>query len=676
MFSTSISPSTTAVQEPPPTERHALADDLKKILEVLLAVPLPNTDTCLQQLRVVTSREQRSVDLATASALTYSNDTVAELEAKYSLYRERLALLVVDVKSAEVCLTNAEKVLDTKRKAEAAVAVGQSATRSSLRMSVRPSSWRSSIRSSSKRSSTRGVEPPQPDKEPLQQATTAGQSVVVAISNVSGWRKLAVRSPNEGVAALTHAAEREEDAASTLITRTLEFDPAMSRVAYAAGFSMLCVLVLSTVYSAGVIGFICSLGTALEGEAMTPSAKNRTGCLVCAASSAVTLGILFSVLAWKLMLPHQRRQPLTMLRMLASCWTFPLLAVVVVVVLVKMAERTVSGEYMGGLLLAMAILTTVHWSGESMHRYRHDSLVRATRTAATIESAASDSEITTAAVTKRLALETQKKSSWWRDVVRIVKITFPQLMVFGTAFVYILGIFRLGDAAKAVAGGPEAVLLFALVVKMGGNKLQLLVLKNLPKVPLWISNVSVFLYEYLTSLLVRMLLLSIPTESTAIYLSLLNAALELMARAWFFVGYISVGGKQLAGHGGDNSTLHRAYVRRGRLRVLDGCNDSIVEYMTMLGAAAVVGILPATEAFDLPTDEKMALGSVLKVLGVQIAAELVVDTFVFALEAKGGLVPLQLQHWKSMSLGVVSIQLFMGISATAFVLGALLLEVS
>ncbi len=96
----------------------------------------------------------------------------------------------------------------------------------------------------------------------------------------------------------------------------------------------------------------------------------------------------------------------------------------------------------------------------------------------------------------------------------------------------------------------------------------------------------------------------------------------------------------------------------------------MVEYMTMLGAAAVVGILPATEAFDLPTDES--------VLGVQIAAELVVGTFVFALEAIGGLVlvPLQLRHWKSMSLGVVCIQLFMGIAATAFVLDALLLEVS
>jgi hypothetical protein len=382
-------------------------------------------------------------------------------------------------------------------------------------------------------------------------------------------------------------------------------------------------------------------------------------------------------MVWKLMLPHQQRQPMTVLRMLASCWTFPLLAVVVVVVLVEHARRSVSGEVMGGLLLAMGTLATVHLNGENMQRYRRDSLVRATRTAGIIQSAASDSELTTAAVTERLSLETQKKkSSRWSDLIRIVKNVLPQLMIFGIAFVYILGIFRLGDAAKAVEGGLEAVLLLAFLVKMGGNKLQLRLLKNLPKVSLWMSNCTVFCYEYMTALLVRMLLLSIPSESTAIYLSLLSAALELMTRAWFFVGYISTGGKQLAGLEGDDSTLHRAYVRRGQLRVLDGCNDAMVEFMTMLGAAAIVGILPATEAFDLPTDEKVALDSLLRVLGVQIAAELVVDTFVFALEAKGGLVPLQLQYWKSMSLGVVCIQLFVGISATAFVLGALLLEVS
>jgi hypothetical protein len=320
----------TAEQVPPITVHHVLAEDLKGVVEVLLAGPLPNMDACLQQLRVVVSRAQKSVDLATASAALSSNYTVEELEAAYSLTRERVSLEVVDIKSAEVRNVVVKKaLLHTQRKAKAAKAVGQSAHSSTFRFFS-------------------GRVEPQPTTEPPQQATADGQIAVVAISDVGGGRKHAVRSPNEGVAALTHAAEREEEDAPTRITRALEFDPEMTRVAYAAGLSMLCVLLLSTLYSAGVMGFIYGLGTALDGEAMTPSAKNRAGCLVCVASFAVALGIIFSVTAWKLMLPHQRRHPVTMLRMLASCWTFPLLAVVIFVVLVKNARRSVLANWWAG----------------------------------------------------------------------------------------------------------------------------------------------------------------------------------------------------------------------------------------------------------------------------------------------------------------------------------------
>jgi hypothetical protein len=664
-----------------------LAEDLKAIVEALLAGgSLPNTEMCLQQLRAVASRMQSSTDIAIASAATSSNYTVEDLEARYSRTRERLELLVVDIKSAQVCNADAKRALDTKCKAETAkggTTRKSEATKADRQSaSIVASSWPMSARSSSRLISTRSLPKhiltrsiaPQPSTEPLQQqATTGGQSAVVAVSNVSGRRKHAIRSASEAIAAVTHVAIRGEQTASTYITRPLEFDPEMSRVAYAAGLSVLGVLVLSTLYSAGVVGFTYGLGTALEGEAMTPLAKNGAGCLVCVASCAGALGISYSVGTWKLMLPHQRRQPVTMLRMLASCWTFPLLVVVVIVVLVENAQISISGEFVGGLLLVMPTLTGMHTNGESMHRYRHDSLVRATRTAVTIKSAASsDPEMTTAAATERLALEKQKKSSWWRDLIRILKLALPQLMVFGIAFVYILGVFRLNDAAKAVAGGPEAVLLFALLVKMVCNKLQLLLLKNLPKAPIWVSNVSIFLCEYGTALLVRVMLLSIPNQSTAVYLTLFNAAAELMTRSWYFVGYISTGGKQLAGLGSDNSTFHRGYVRRGQLRVIDGCNAAIVEYMTMLGAAAVVGILSGSKTFNLPTDENVGLDRLGRMLGVQIMVELVVDAFVFALEAKGGLVPLQLQFWRSLSLGEICIQLFMGIGISAGVLGALL----
>ncbi len=245
MSSTSIPPSTTAEQEPPPTtERHALVKDLKKIVEVLLAVPLPNTDTCLQQLRVVSSRVQSSTDLATASAATSSSYTVEELEARYLLTCERLELLVKDVKNAEVCHADAKKALHTRRKAEDAAKANDAVAAKADGQNARFSSS-FSTRSLTTRIFTRGIAPQPPSTEPLQQvATDDWQSAVVAIStNVSGRRKPAVRSAKEGVHALTHVTEGDEESAPTCITRPLEFDPEMSRVTYAAGVSMLGVLV-------------------------------------------------------------------------------------------------------------------------------------------------------------------------------------------------------------------------------------------------------------------------------------------------------------------------------------------------------------------------------------------------------------------------------------------------
>ncbi len=122
---------------------------------------------------------------------------------------------------------------------------------------------------------------------------------------MSGRRKYAVRSANEGVAALTHVTNGEGEAASACISRPLEFDPEMSQVAYAAVLSVLGVLILSTLHTAGVVGFIFSVGAALEGEAMAPSDENRAGCLVCVALCTVSLGIAMTVGSRKLMLPHQ-----------------------------------------------------------------------------------------------------------------------------------------------------------------------------------------------------------------------------------------------------------------------------------------------------------------------------------------------------------------------------------
>jgi hypothetical protein len=97
MSSMSTLPSTIAVQELPTTVRDALAEDLKGVVEALRAGSLPNTDDCLHQLRVVVSRVQRSVDLATASAELSSSYAVEELEASYSLTCARSNFLLLSI---------------------------------------------------------------------------------------------------------------------------------------------------------------------------------------------------------------------------------------------------------------------------------------------------------------------------------------------------------------------------------------------------------------------------------------------------------------------------------------------------------------------------------------------------------------------------------------------------
>jgi hypothetical protein len=308
-----------------------------------------------------------------------------------------------------------------------------------------------------------------------------------------------------------------------------------------------------------------------------------------------------------------------------------------------------------------------------MHQHRRNALVGASRAAGDIERVASESGNTTAATEERALRVSSRK--WWQTLLRVVKLNLPVYIVYFAMFVYVFGIFRTLDSARNISGGSEMMFMFGLLVKVGGNKLVMSMLKNNRKVPLWLSHVIVLAYEYVTALLIRMILLSVPNESSAVYLSLFNAAVELMVRTWFFVAYISKGGKIHAGLAvstSESDKFHRAYVRRGQLRVMDGCNDSIVEYVTMVAAAVVLAVLPQTGTFDLPAVGNVPLRSLVRVLSVQIGTELVVDAFMFSLEAKGGMIPLQRQHWKYLPFRVVAMQFSIVAGFTSFVLGCLL----
>jgi hypothetical protein len=214
------------------------------------------------------------------------------------------------------------------------------------------------------------------------------------------------------------------------------------------------------------------------------------------------------------------------------------------------------------------------------------------------------------------------------------------------------------------------VIVFGLLVKVTGNKLQLYLLTR-SKMPFFGTDVLVFWYELVTALLIRVMLLSIPDENTAVLLSLFTAATELMTRTWFFVDYISTGAKERAdlGLAGDN----RMFRRRGIARVVDGNNDMVVEYVTMAVACAIVVLLPQTGTFDVPTAEVVTYTALARVVGLQVFAEIVVDTFATALEMKGGMAPLHEEYVKSTSAVTVVLQLGGVSTLVTFVIGCLLI---
>ena len=157
--------------------------------------------------------------------------------------------------------------------------------------------------------------------------------------------------------------------------------------------------------------------------------------------------------------------------------------------------------------------------------------------------------------------------------------------------------------------------LAGLQIKVLGNKLQLHLMAKNRKLSLWFSDDMVFFFEFTTALLLRVMLLSIPDEQNALLLSILNVAVELMVRNWFFVDYISKGAKLRAGLGlEDNDHKQQAYRRRGQMRVMDGQNDMVVEYVTMAAAAAMVLLLPQTGVFSVPTGGELEIAKLARVL--------------------------------------------------------------
>ena len=378
-------------------------------------------------------------------------------------------------------------------------------------------------------------------------------------------------------------------------------------------------------------------------------------------------------MSYKMMPIHQRRQKALLARMLFAAWAVPCIVILFGVACAELNGGPFSGPLFAGIAIAGATGETVSTNFEAIHRHRNNILVSASRMAATIEQTAAsphpEEEGYAASIAKRMA-GTRRKYSLGKTFLLVLRTNAPAFLIFLVLFLYIFGIFRAFKAARSISGGPEAVVLLGLLVKVTGNKLQLYLLSR-SKTPFFMMDQMVFMYELVTALLVRVMLLSIPDENTAVLLSLFNAATELMTRTWFFVDYISKGAKQRADLGVVGDSLK--FRRRGLARVVDGSNDMVVEYVTMALASAIVVLLSETGVFDVPTAGVVVYAVLARVLGVQVFTEMAIDAFATALEAKDGMVPLHAEYLKGVTASNVASQIATVGVVVSFVLGSLLI---
>jgi hypothetical protein len=216
----------------------------------------------------------------------------------------------------------------------------------------------------------------------------------------------------------------------------------------------------------------------------------------------------------------------------------------------------------------------------------------------------------------------------------------PSLFILGVVVIYVTVIFAaFGYQESSI--WKAVVTIIAMGVKIVGNKgLLKLAIGKTPFITDWL----LFTYEYATATLLRVLQMSIPDESIAINLSLFGAVLEVCVRIYFFNRYI---------HAGLLRTKHKTmtaseqfeYAVWGRMRVADGTNDMIVEYMSSLTAALLLIQMVPTGAFGFAGAVVVPVAVVLKLTMYQLAPELFLDFYVTFMEVQGGLIELHKVQW-------------------------------
>ena len=122
-----------------------------------------------------------------------------------------------------------------------------------------------------------------------------------------------------------------------------------------------------------------------------------------------------------------------------------------------------------------------------------------------------------------------------KAILGTLPTTFILVILLGYVLV-ILGIFN----ATSNLYVKVFIAIVALGIKVTGNKVLLVILnKTRPKA--FVTDMTLFTYEFSTALICRILQMSIPDETTAQLMSLAAAVLEVATRNFFFVLFLKAG---------------------------------------------------------------------------------------------------------------------------------------
>ena len=229
---------------------------------------------------------------------------------------------------------------------------------------------------------------------------------------------------------------------------------------------------------------------------------------------------------------------------------------------------------------------------------------------------------------KEVAVRAQR--SLIRRIIFGFYTSLPVLLILAMVAFYCVGIFALNKLNEGSTAWKVAVSVFALIVKMVGNKLQVRLI-NLTNPHSFIADIMLFAYEISTSMLCRLLQLSIPSQTAAQLLSLSSAIVEMGTRVFFYNLYLKAGMK--AGYM-DKDQLQQ-YKKRGFMRVQDGSNDMVVEYLSGFIAVFILLWLSPTGAFDF-SGQAVRSKQVLAVSFFQLAPEVFLDFYCTYIEVSGG----------------------------------------